>query len=1091
MAVFAPEVDSEEDIRHEFAKLVDNFIDDNGLEIQGRHEVVLKSGGRVDTVYARVVIEYKNPVSKDKLTERIDSPGAKLVVKQLRERFETLEKTENVDPDKLFGFGTDGIHCVFARTRGGQFAVDGVLPLNEHTTARLLRALVSLGARGKAYTPRQLTKDFGSDNQVSRDCVGKLYEAINTTENPKANTLFRQWKLLFGEVCGYSLDTKPKGFDELAKFYGLPKTASIPHLLFAIQTYYAVFMKLLAAEIAGTFSPIPMSVVRQLSSSPTDDALIREFEKLEAGGIWKNIGIHNFLEGDLFSWYLPAQDDGVCTALRSVVGRMDDYDAATLSADPRATEDLLKDLYHELFPQKVRHSLGEYYTPDWLANHLLDEVGYGGDPELRVLDPACGSGTFLVESIKRAREWFDEHRFECGYDEQHLLELILTNIVGFDLNPLAVMAARTNYLLSIRDLIRYGSNIELPVHLCDSILTPQSHNTVIATVPYRVLDTSEGKFLVPDDVITDGMTIARYAAVLEDCLDLNEEPDFFLKRCAQEGVELEHLKNHEKLYEQIRVLKREDRDSIWARIIKNQFAPIFAGKFDFVVGNPPWIQWESLPKAYRDNSQPVWRHYGLFNLSQSRGRHGGGKKDLSMLFTYVCFDHYLAESGTLGFLITQSVFKSKDAGEGFRRFEFMRNHKNVYMDVVRVNDFSALQPFAGATTMTASFVLKHRPDHDTYPVPYMVWTGEHMSRVPTDSSLEQVMERTSRAELAASPVRPDRSNSPWLTISEDAIPLVHRAIGESAFRGYLGINTLGLNGAFIIDPVRQLAGGKLLASNRYNCGKKKVRQVVDAVVNADLVYPCFAGNEIVRWSGIPTTHILMTQDTSKQVGLPEQKMKMDYFETYQYLRQFEKQLRERAGYRKYFRKGDPFWSVYNVGDYILSDWKVVWNRLDFRLRAAVVGPHEGKPVMPRDIHTYIAAAGRAEAHYFCAMFNSSISDLIVRGYSVSKGFAAPHVLETVAIGKFDPSNSKHTDLADLSEELHSAVSDGRTGEVAGLELKVDLLAGQLWGLDEQEVGTVRRALAEFAGSAPVVPEDDSDECSVPKAAESRAEYGQG
>ena len=61
------------------------------------------------------------------------------------------------------------------------------------------------------------------------------------------------------------------------------------------------------------------------------------------------------------------------------------------------------------------------------------------------------------------------------------------------------------------------------------------------------------------------------------------------------------------------------------------------------------------------------------------------------------------------------------------------------------------------------------------------------------------------------------------------------------------------------------------------------------------------------------------------------------------------------------------------------------------------GPIDGKPVMPRNIHTYVSVATEDEAHYFCAMFNSSVRDLIVRGYSVSKGFAAPHVLETVAI----------------------------------------------------------------------------------------------
>jgi type I restriction-modification system DNA methylase subunit len=53
----------------------------------------------------------------------------------------------------------------------------------------------------------------------------------------------------------------------------------------------------------------------------------------------------------------------------------------------------------------VRHHLGEYYTPDWLAEQTLDRAGYAGDPEIRILDPSCGSGTFLVLAIARIRRW--------------------------------------------------------------------------------------------------------------------------------------------------------------------------------------------------------------------------------------------------------------------------------------------------------------------------------------------------------------------------------------------------------------------------------------------------------------------------------------------------------------------------------------------------------------------------------------------------------------------------------------------------------------------------------------------------------------
>jgi type I restriction-modification system DNA methylase subunit len=141
-----------------------------------------------------------------------------------------------------------------------------------------------------------------------------------------------------------------------------------------------------------------------------------------------------------------------------MVACLDEYDPKTLSIDPIESRDLLKKLYQLLFPKTVRHDLGEYYTPDWLADLVINEVGYDGNPDIRVLDPACGSGTFLVMAINRVREYAEKHMIP----KHELLPKILNNIVGFDLNPLAVMAARTNYLLALRELLKHGGEMEKP-----------------------------------------------------------------------------------------------------------------------------------------------------------------------------------------------------------------------------------------------------------------------------------------------------------------------------------------------------------------------------------------------------------------------------------------------------------------------------------------------------------------------------------------------------------------------------------------------------------------------------------------------------
>ena len=123
--------------------------------------------------------------------------------------------------------------------------------------------------------------------------------------------------------------------------------------------------------------------VEKLQSATTSARLKRELEALEQGGVFHTLGITNFLEGDLFAWYLPAWSAPIEKLVRTMVTKLDLYNPGTFSEDPTQSRDLLKKLYQQLFPKSVRHDLGEYYTPDWLAEHVLNELGYEGDPDKR------------------------------------------------------------------------------------------------------------------------------------------------------------------------------------------------------------------------------------------------------------------------------------------------------------------------------------------------------------------------------------------------------------------------------------------------------------------------------------------------------------------------------------------------------------------------------------------------------------------------------------------------------------------------------------------------------------------------------------
>jgi hypothetical protein len=79
--------DNEEEIRIESEKQLAFIQKDAGIKLEGKHEFTIAKG-RIDSVYSRVIIEYKNPKSPgDRIGQKADSPGCKKVVEQIKRRF--------------------------------------------------------------------------------------------------------------------------------------------------------------------------------------------------------------------------------------------------------------------------------------------------------------------------------------------------------------------------------------------------------------------------------------------------------------------------------------------------------------------------------------------------------------------------------------------------------------------------------------------------------------------------------------------------------------------------------------------------------------------------------------------------------------------------------------------------------------------------------------------------------------------------------------------------------------------------------------------------------------------------------------------
>jgi methylase of polypeptide subunit release factors len=694
--------------------------------------------------------------------------------------------------------------------------------------------------------------------------------------------------------------------------------------------------------------------------------------------------------------------------------------------------------------------------------NMVDGGRYKGDPRKRVLDPACGSGTFLVLAIKATRDYCKRDKIA----DADALELILSNVVGIDLNPLAVIAARTNYLLALGDLLeaRGERAIEIPVYLADSIMTPSRGGDLFTQDKYQV-KTTVGVFDIPQACATRER-IAALADVLDECVEEDAPTETFMTR-ARERVRLSTAEFYAAdgaltaLYEKLADLHRKGLDGLWARIIKNAFAPIFLERFDYVVGNPPWVNWQSLPEDYRQETKELWIHHGLFPHSGMDTILGKGKKDISMLMTYVAMDNYLKDRGRLGFLITQSVFKTAGAGQGFRRFQL---GSGTSVAAVLVDDMADLKPFAGASNRTAIVVLE-RGRATTYPVQYSHWYKPGGgSAIPEDMTLQELREEriATYREFYAEPVDEADLTSPWITGRRQALKAVRKVLGASDYQARAGVCGW-LNGVYWLEIAGRRPDGLVVASNLTQGAKRKIEDV-QTTIEPDLLYPLLRGGDVRRWYEQPSAYILMVQDPEKRRGYDENWMSAKYPKTYAYLKHFEAELRSRSGYRRYFRETDPFYSMFNVSDYTFAPHKVVWGRIAAEMAAAVASTAPGKkPLIPQETISLVAFDDPEEAHYLCAMVNSAPFNFALQSYSQKggKSFGTPSILENVRVPRYDPANPTHCQLATLSQEAHAATAAGDAARVREIEAEIDQLAKELWGLSQRELEEIQRSLAEL------------------------------
>lgn len=1047
---------TEEDLRIGFEKFLEPVKNELDIRSEPKYEKSVFKG-RSDAVHGQIVIEYEPPKSFSS-KRNVDH-----AYHQLIDYLSGESKDSKLS--KLVGVGFDGKQIFFVQyqDREGKtidktkFILRGPYnfsPESARTFLIHLRALSRL-----PLTAENLAQKFGPESELAPKIVSAFANALEYWgDQTHIRTFFNEWKRLFGIVYGEQFTGhQTEEAKILSDLYKVGKDTDFQELLFSVHTYFAFLMKLIAAELL-TLREISFgsSLAFQLAHI-SDDELKRQLEDIENGGIYARKGITNFLEGDFFRWYLDTfGSPELKDAIREIARALSEFEPATSTLDPISTRDLLKKLYQYLVPQEVRHRLGEYYTPDWLAELLLNEVGYDGDTLKRFLDPACGSGTFLVLAIQRAKE----HGKKEKWPALEIAKRIIANIWGFDLNPLAVIAARTNYLFALGDLaneLKLG--FEIPIYLADSVLWPKQIGQLQLSQPggneYIAIETSVKQFHVPEIWIQDeGFLMRKAAPMIEDFAKNGFESEIAIKHFKDEGLVFPpHEQIIKNFYDQILELEKQNKNGIWARFLKNAFAPMVAVKFDFVVGNPPWIRWGYLSEEYREATTPLLKKYDLYQTKDFASRNlGVGEKDFSMLFTYASADYYLKDGSKLGFLITQEVFKSKGAGEGFRRF---RLPNESYLKVLKAHDLVSVQPFEGAANKTAAIVIK-KGEKTTYPLPYILWSRKKgVGKIPTDKSLEEIMPLLKKEQLSAKPMGSPVGS--WQTFKKEQseIGVIE---GRNSYKAWRGTES-DPYGVHLIEVIKVLSDDNLIIRNLADIGKKKIQQVEEKL-EQDLIYPAIRGSDIDRWAIKPEIFVLFPVVALRKTPFPEVEMKQKYPRTYGYLTGFKAEFEARKSKAaQMIAKRTAFYAMLGYGPYTVAKYKVVWKRMSNDIIAGVASqyktPFGYKTMIPLGTTSFFATDSEPEAHYLCSIINSNLVRDFIKSYSsAGRGFGTPSVMEHVGILKFDPQNPLHQQLAGISQKCHQLKTEGKEKELEKSEKENEKLVYKLYGLTREEIKIV-------------------------------------
>jgi N-6 DNA Methylase len=653
-------------------------------------------------------------------------------------------------------------------------------------------------------------------------------------------------------------------------------------------------------------------------------------------------------------------------------GREDSADWSDASIDP----EMLGKAFEALMGAGERKSSGAFYTPQSLVEDVVSEALNPADgselsrlTSLRLLDPACGSGAFLVHALERLAS----RRLaagESGSIADIRRRVLTTSIFGVDLNPMAVWLCELRLWLAIviesaeDDPMKVMPlpNLDRHVRVGDSLaggafsdasrlragrrlIALRSRYMRVSGPRKRTLARELDRAERSSGIEILELERARLASVRKELLIAIRTRDLFgVRRPPSRDLRLrlDNVRSHLKHAAKRQRLLRE------GSALPFSFATHFSdaaanGGFDIIVANPPWVRLHQIPESSRDRLRrefTVYRDACWKSGSASSGAGPGfaAQIDISSLFVERSCE-LLRPAGTMALLLPSKLWRAL-AGGGVRRLLRERT------DIIALDDMTESDPQFDAAVYPSLLVCRKKdPTHPTTP--------------PATRAVVRFRDRVLRwTQSAESSAFDDTIGSPWLLLPPKARQAFERvreagsAFADTSFgRPILGVKT-GYNAAYVVrvnaldDGVASIASGNRVGA-----------------IEQTMLRPLLRGETLGSWRITGAREYLVwphgDEDDTPLETLPPLAR--------EWLLPFRDQLASRSD----LRGRAPWWSVFRTDGATVTHPRVVW--ADFGVRPRAIVLPRGDTTVPLNSCYSVRCESLDDAHALAAILNGPLA----------------------------------------------------------------------------------------------------------------------